>query len=353
MSSGKWLTPSRRKRLCSENEDGGGSKLNVVQNPEIKFLDVGSNEFMKQNEHRKTSLFECGGGGGGAGATGPTINKYSSDLSYMTHTAGTGTKGLGLMHGKMNLMKVDENYANRTWDLFKKTNDENLLNETSLGDFLRALTSLHNRVGPRQNYDEWNNPTPSPPPPPPQSHSLIDLSPTSETIPARLNTFTQSSLNRTESMPIPVEKEPYNLKKLGRFLLRSYSSKSESNPDVSYTQTDDDNVVIPSVRIEISSPPETEEFSQPPEVITRSNTLDSTMKLKRRQSINVFGNNPFRSAASTESVYHSIGSKGWPPSSSSSPLRQSSIRWRTGGKAQGETCSSKPSLSNVKEVNNN
>lgn len=341
LSGARWFNPIQKKRLYSDSPSSAGSKLSVFQNPDIKFLEGIK---ISENGHRKTSLFEGG------------TAKYRSDMSYMTHTAGTGTKGLGLMHGKMNLIK-SENH--RIPDLFGNSN-QRLLDETSLGDFLRALTSLHNRVGTRQNLEEQRLYVSSNPTPTLQSHSLIDLSPTRE-IPSNL-TMLGAPLNRTESMPLATEKEPSNLRRLGRFLLRSYSSRSESHPDVSVPENDEpksvqtdieknsipgkEEPVISSIRIQMPNTSQ-DEFCKR-SVIMRSNTMDSVMRPKVKVSRGGFGD-PFRPTASTESVYPSIENKGFPPPPSS---RQTSLRWRTSGRGQGEICSSKPSLSNVKEVIN-
>ncbi|KAK6626700.1 hypothetical protein RUM44_009176 [Polyplax serrata] len=334
LSGALWFNPLRKKRLYSESQESTSSKVSTVQVPELRFLE---NIKISENEHRKTSLSEGG------------TAKYRSDISYMTHTAGTGTKGLGLMHGKMNPIRSENHPAN----IFR-SGEQRLLDETSLGDFLRALNSLHNRVGPRQNQEDLRWTASCNLTPPPQSHSLIDLSPTRETPPKLM--VPGAPLNRTESMPLAMEKEPYNLKRLGRFLLRSYSTRSESNPDVTSSQFDrsrpsqsegptenailSENPIVPSVKIQVQAPFGNDFLKS--EGISRSYTMDSSMRPKKRDPIDVLGN-PFRPAASTESVYQSLDGKG------STQPRQTSLRWRT---KQGDTCSSKPSLSNVREVNN-
>lgn len=338
LSGSKWFKPLRRKRNYSESTDGGGSKLSINHHHhDVRFLD---NIKISESGLRKTSLCE--------GSTA----KYRSDMSYITHTAGTGTKGLGLMHGKMNLRHLENHPSSKhSADLFK-TGSQRLLNETSLGDFLRALTTLHNRVGvgvPEESSPEdvhWKIPEQSTPPP--LSHrSLIDLSPPKISTAHSKLALAKTVLPRTESMPIPndvPDKEHSNLRRLGRFLLRSYSPRSESNADLSFSQFDKSSDLessnhTPSVQIQIT--PQCS-FGRPG--IIRSNTMDSTMSPKKRRH-STFSSH-FRPSASTESVYPLSEGKGLPQT------RQTSLKWRAGSRIQGETCSSKPSLSNVKELIN-
>lgn len=403
-SGAKWLNPLRkRKRYASESADVSSSKISVYPNGDVspeglKFSNNSLNVPVDLNQKRRS--LQDG-----------KLPQYRSDNHYMTHTAGTGAQGLGLMHGRQGLTRPEQDlltlYSSGD-HLFSGENRREILEETSLADFLRVLTSLHNRVGERLASEEFNKPkrkmgTASMTPP--KIHSLLNLFPEPEpkSPPKRKfslmpNIFLQSSRKNSlqknspsmtgldgaeEPGPSP---ENSNLKRLGRFLLRSYSltPKTDSNPDVSLIQRDSYRLknrkkfplkpggdspsgsppkneleinepppVSCQIRIQIDSPESTIHASESlePFPFVRSNTMDPTETSRfegpRRGSspatvidLNAALRDRFRSSSSSESVLSPTTARRFPLSP----------RFRPGLRhPQGESYSARPSLSDVKE----
>lgn len=401
IAGGKWFPRRKRKRYASESQDISSSKISVYPNGDVspeglKYSNNSLNVPVDLNQKRRS--LQDG-----------RLPQYRSDNHYMTHTAGTGAQGIGLMHGRQGLSRPERDllqlYSSGD-HLFSDGNRREILEETSLADFLRVLTSLHNRVGERLASEEFNKfpkrkmGTASMTPP--KIDSLLNLfppepeprSPTKRKFSLMPNIFLQSprktSLkNSAPSMTGLDGEEPgtslenSNLKRLGRFLLRSYSltPKTDSNPDVSLFQRDsyrlknrkkfslkpggDSSSASTSrneleiteppcpIRIQIDSPESTIHASESlePFPFVRSNTLDPTETSRfegpRRGSspASVIDLNPgfrdrFRSASSSESVLTPMSSRRFPLS----PRFRPGLRHQ-----QGESYSARPSLSDVKE----
>lgn len=324
------------------------------------------------------------------------LPKFRPDSHYMTHTAGTGAQGIGLLHGRQGLSKPEEDLIRlyQSGDhLFSEGNRQEILEETSLADFLRVLTALHNRVGERIIAEDFKpkRKLGTASLTPPRIASLINLfpdpepspkSPTKRKFSLMPNIFSQSSSRRGSLRPSPSPEDPgpssdkapesSNLKRLGRFLLRSYSltPKTDSNPDVSLIHRDSyrfKNRKRPSLKpgepsnistypsqeavhcpiiIQIDSPTNSLKRSEDTGIV-RSNTMDPSVSNRlssfRRGStpVSVIDTNPFfrdrfRSASSSESVFTLS-----PTSSRRFPDARQSPRWRP---------VAKPGLSDVKEV---
>lgn len=332
--------------------------------------------------------------------------RLHADNHYMTHTAGTGSQGIGLLHGRQGLTRPEQDLLQlySSGDHLFSGDRREILEETSLADFLRVLTNLHNRVGERlvaEDFKPKSRKLGTASLTPPKVNSLLDLFPAEPEPPKSPkrkfslmpNIFIQGSRKNSVSPPNVAaletdeltQTESSNLKRLGRFLLRSYSltPKTDSNPDVSSFQRDsyrlknrkkfsirpggdafpstsrpepdnqDTNIVNCQIRIQIDSPESTIHPSDEPFSFVRSNTMDQVLINRfdgqRRGSspASVIDLNPtlrerFRPATSSESILTPTGSRRFPVSP----------RLRPGSRyphPQGESCSAKRNLSDVKE----
>lgn len=322
----KWLNP-RRKRVKSESV--AGSKMSVCSSGDW-ITTTGSKPDVADVAYE-----------------GP----LQTDGHYVTFTPGSGAQGIGLIHGKQGLSKRERGLMELYMSgdhLFSRGNRRDALEGASITEFLNVLSSLHNRLGSQASVAVSERA------PSPKVESLASL------------------FSPVEKPKSPEKlQEPSNLKRLGRFLLRSYS-KTDSNPDIaqrentlqrvrkSFPVRASDNYLAdnyhtfsgnPSVSIDVE-----EDVDSPDGRFSNFSVEDPDPGEQGQSKANGImsnimrrGSTPTMTAAARrllrERARIGVSSESVFADPRKFSMMRNMSRWRPG-----ESCSAKPSLSDVKEV---
>lgn len=269
MAGAKRMNPLRNRRRCVTENNSQEANLNSSNGDLPKQKQATSVPANLGGKRR--SLQENGGAS--------ERSRGSREWNYMTTTAAVGRTDLTqdlhkLYSGGDHLFNTD-------------AQQRELLEQTSLADFLRVLTSLHSRVGERlvtaEHQAKPRRKMGTASLTPPRIRSLLELfpDPTAPSTPRAAKKRKTSKLtnlfrtdSRTDSTPnLPTtedsasaEKPPEhsNLKRLGRFLLRSYSIVPKDAEDIpkptfrrkrfSLWPTDSEDKDNPPFQLQVDSP---------------------------------------------------------------------------------------------------
>ncbi|KAL0274772.1 UNVERIFIED_CONTAM: hypothetical protein PYX00_002819 [Menopon gallinae] len=322
----KWLNP-RRKRVKSESV--AGSKVSVWSNGDARTIS-GSKPDITED-----------------GFEGP----LRTDGHYVTFTPGSGAQGIGLIHGKQGLSKPERSLMELYMSgdhLFSRENRRDALEGASIAEFLNVLSSLHNRLGSQRSVVVSERA------PSPKVESLVSL------------------FSPVENPRSPEKlQEPSNLKRLGRFLLRSYA-KTDSNPDIAQKENTPQKIRKPfPVRVSDNYLADNyHTFSGNPSV---SIDMEDDMDMPAGKFSNFSVEDPAQGEqgdSKANGIMSNIMRRGSTPAMTAAARRLLRERARIGVSSEsvftdprrfsmmrnmtrwrpGESCSAKPSLSDVKEV---